>query len=491
MKILKFLFCLLLILPLKGFNQTTNTIYQGNDASIEIFIVSQGFTSNSMSNFDTFVTSFINDMFGDPSNSAIYPGTPPFNVLREKFKVTTVKVLSTTEGVPFAYFQHSGSGNPSSAYFCNGSSYNSSTSNISVYNDFKTRMDNLTATLPNYNSNSLLIAYFNNDYYTGGGGKYTFVSRFCGNNLMRSVIKHELGHTLGVVGDEYNQTYGANVTPSSYPIFFDRNITDKTTPSQAPWAYLINQNTTCVNTSNCNVSLFLGANYTNTGWYRSEQECIMKTVGTGIKFCHTCEDILRETILKYDCHQTENITENFINKHQYMLHLRKSSNLLTSTSNIGNDISVKFTSQNTVILYNGFTAMNGSDFTASIGPCSYFDITNNERLSNQNDYIPTFPLELINFSKVSENLKDTIEIDEQENNISGLNIYPNPANDFLHIITSANGVKTVTIYDVVGKQVLNTTTANEVINVSSLNAGIYMVKITEEGKTATRKLVIK
>lgn len=79
----------------------------------------------------------------------------------------------------------------------------------------------------------------------------------------------------------------------------------------------------------------------------------------------------------------------------------------------------------------------------------------------------------------------------QENNISGLNIYPNPANDFLHITTSANGVKTVAIYDVVGKQVLNTTTANEVINVSSLNAGIYMVKITEEGKTATRKLVIK
>jgi len=52
------------------------------------------------------------------------------------------------------------------------------------------------------------------------------------------------------------------------------------------------------------------------------------------------------------------------------------------------------------------------------------------------------------------------------NDISGLNVYPNPANDFLHITTSANGVKTVAIYDVVGKQVLNTTTANEVTNVS-------------------------
>ncbi|WP_442786863.1 T9SS type A sorting domain-containing protein [Flavobacterium suncheonense] len=77
------------------------------------------------------------------------------------------------------------------------------------------------------------------------------------------------------------------------------------------------------------------------------------------------------------------------------------------------------------------------------------------------------------------------------NNISGLNVYPNPANDFLHITTAINGVKTIAVYDVMGKEVLNTTTANETINVSSLNAGIYMVKITEEGKTATRKLVIQ
>lgn len=77
------------------------------------------------------------------------------------------------------------------------------------------------------------------------------------------------------------------------------------------------------------------------------------------------------------------------------------------------------------------------------------------------------------------------------NNISGLNVYPNPANDYLHITTAINGVKNIAIYDVMGKEVLNTTTANEVINVASLNAGIYLVKITEEGKTATRKLVIK
>ncbi|MGC4040613.1 MAG: T9SS type A sorting domain-containing protein [Flavobacterium sp.] len=41
-----------------------------------------------------------------------------------------------------------------------------------------------------------------------------------------------------------------------------------------------------------------------------------------------------------------------------------------------------------------------------------------------------------------------------------------------------------------GKKVLNTTTSENAINVANLNAGVYIVKVTEEGKTASRKLVI-
>ena len=79
-----------------------------------------------------------------------------------------------------------------------------------------------------------------------------------------------------------------------------------------------------------------------------------------------------------------------------------------------------------------------------------------------------------------------------QNNIAGLKVYPNPvAHGTLFIETAANAEKAVTIYDVLGKQVLNTTTADSAINVSGLTSGVYVVKITEEGKTATRKLVIK
>ncbi len=79
-----------------------------------------------------------------------------------------------------------------------------------------------------------------------------------------------------------------------------------------------------------------------------------------------------------------------------------------------------------------------------------------------------------------------------QNTISGLSIFPNPVtNGILNINTDANATRIVAIYNVLGKQVLKTTTSNSSINVSNLNSGIYMVKITEDGKTATRKLVVR
>jgi len=78
------------------------------------------------------------------------------------------------------------------------------------------------------------------------------------------------------------------------------------------------------------------------------------------------------------------------------------------------------------------------------------------------------------------------------NNIAGLKMYPNPvANGTLYIDTTANAKKSITIFDVLGKQVLNTITSDSTVNVSTLHSGVYIVNITEEGKTASRKLVIK
>lgn len=76
--------------------------------------------------------------------------------------------------------------------------------------------------------------------------------------------------------------------------------------------------------------------------------------------------------------------------------------------------------------------------------------------------------------------------------IAGLKVYPNPVTKGNLFITSDNHAsKQVVIFDVLGKQVVNTTVNDQPINVANLNSGVYIVKITEEGKTATKKLVIQ
>lgn len=88
--------------------------------------------------------------------------------------------------------------------------------------------------------------------------------------------------------------------------------------------------------------------------------------------------------------------------------------------------------------------------------------------------------------------QETKQPKTQETSIEGLSFYPNPVSNGKLYITSKLALdKEITIYDVLGKVVLQTTITSKELNVSSLTAGIYMIKIKEGEATATRKLVIK
>lgn len=79
-----------------------------------------------------------------------------------------------------------------------------------------------------------------------------------------------------------------------------------------------------------------------------------------------------------------------------------------------------------------------------------------------------------------------------DNNINGLTMYPNPLKgNTLFLTSTANAAMSVQIFDLLGKEVLKSDVINNTVNVSKLNSGVYVVKVTEEGKTATRKLVIQ
>lgn len=80
-----------------------------------------------------------------------------------------------------------------------------------------------------------------------------------------------------------------------------------------------------------------------------------------------------------------------------------------------------------------------------------------------------------------------------KNEITGFVVYPNPVNGGKVFISSANlyAERTVVVFDVLGKQVVSQKGKQTTIDVSHLNKGIYILKVAEEGKVATRKLVIE
>jgi hypothetical protein len=80
----------------------------------------------------------------------------------------------------------------------------------------------------------------------------------------------------------------------------------------------------------------------------------------------------------------------------------------------------------------------------------------------------------------------------KQNEIANLKLFPNPlTGNVLSIVTNSGVEKTVAVFDVLGKQVINAKTVNGTVNAANLTAGVYVVKITEEGKTATRKLIVQ
>ncbi|WP_109302328.1 T9SS type A sorting domain-containing protein [Aquimarina sp. AU474] len=76
--------------------------------------------------------------------------------------------------------------------------------------------------------------------------------------------------------------------------------------------------------------------------------------------------------------------------------------------------------------------------------------------------------------------------------IDGLRVFPNPATgDILYITSDLQLTKTVKIFTVLGKQVLFKVLIGKELNISNLNPGVYVIKITEGNSQDTLKLIIE
>ena len=77
-------------------------------------------------------------------------------------------------------------------------------------------------------------------------------------------------------------------------------------------------------------------------------------------------------------------------------------------------------------------------------------------------------------------------------NILNLKIFPNPADtDFVTITSSVSGDKLIEVLDMNGRKMISTIITDDKLNISSLETGFYMTKVTIDGKTSTSKLIIE
>jgi subtilisin-like proprotein convertase family protein len=81
----------------------------------------------------------------------------------------------------------------------------------------------------------------------------------------------------------------------------------------------------------------------------------------------------------------------------------------------------------------------------------------------------------------------------ETNSLSNVTIYPNPTKDILNInIPQAIGVSKLKLYDIQGREVLETITNNttEVLNIGNLQSGVYMLSIENEANKTIKKVIL-
>lgn len=86
---------------------------------------------------------------------------------------------------------------------------------------------------------------------------------------------------------------------------------------------------------------------------------------------------------------------------------------------------------------------------------------------------------------------NTLAISQQQL-LDGFALYPNPVRGgLLNIQSQSKAEMNISIFDVISKQVYQRNTSATQINISNLKAGLYFLKVEQDGKIATRKLVVE
>lgn len=141
---------------------------------------------------------------------------------------------------------------------------------MAAQNSFLARVDVASSGIT---SNLLITIVANSTIYGGSGGSELAVSR---HGSAGEIGAHEAGHTFGHLGDEYSTAY------PGYPDFEEPNTTTEPVLLLTKW-YAITP------------THWEGAHYHTFGWWRSEEDCKMRSLGKPL--CKVCTRTMLDTLM--------------------------------------------------------------------------------------------------------------------------------------------------------------------------------------------------
>ncbi len=132
----------------------------------------------------------------------------------------------------------------------------------------------------------------------------------------------------------------------------------------------------------------------------------------------------------------------------------------------------------------------GFRFMSSLN--TYFGIGTETNIDNIIIYWPSGTIDNIEnpdintFHTIIEG--QTLSIEDET--LEGVQIYPNPVTNVLNIQTTSDlGDKIVTVFNINGKRVLNEKLINNTLEVSTLQSGMYFLRLESNGKVLNRKFI--
>jgi hypothetical protein len=117
----------------------------------------------------------------------------------------------------------------------------------------------------------------------------------------------------------------------------------------------------------------------------------------------------------------------------------------------------------------------------------YVTLTNNggTALGGNNTTVVKFTITVLSVAPITGIEESTAAID--------MEVYPNPATDYIHVVIPDNSVKTLTILDVTGRIVLEEAITSDqlTVNTSDLPSGIYFIIAKGNNKVYQSRVTIK